>query len=213
MRSNLEVPALPALCAALVAVALVMWMSAGDSATARAGGPSTQPSSNTPGVINLSDYTMKTLDGKDVNLGQYKGKVVLVVNTASKCGFTPQYAPLEQLHERFAPQGLAVLGFPCNQFGHQEPGDAKEISTFCTENYGVKFDMFSKIDVNGANRAPLYRYLTSDKTDPGRGGDVKWNFEKFLIGRDGKIIQRFGSKVTPDSPEMMQAIETALAEK
>ncbi len=131
-----------------------------------------------------------------------------MVNTASKCWFTPQYAGLEQLHEKYADKGLAILGFPCNDFGHQEPGSDTDISEFCMSHYGVKFDMFSKIDVKGENQAPLYKLLTTEAPDK---GDVKWNFEKFLISRDGKLVARFRSPVKPESPEMVSAIEAELA--
>lgn len=158
----------------------------------------------------LLQHKMKTLTGKEVDLGKYEGKVLLVVNVASKCGATPQYKPLEGLHEKYKDQGLAVLGFPCNQFGKQEPGSASEISEFCEKNYGVKFDLFEKIDVNGPEAAALYKELTST---PGMDGAVKWNFEKFLIGRDGKVVARFKTGVQPDSEEVVKAIETELAKK
>lgn len=154
---------------------------------------------------------MKSLKGKDVDLSKYKGKVLLIVNTASKCGATPQYAPLEELHEKYADKGLAVLGFPCNQFGKQEPGTSEDIIAFCEENYGVKFDMFAKIDVNGEEAAPLYKFLTSDKTGLKDTGAVKWNFEKFLIGRDGQVVARFRTGVEPDDPKVVKAIEAELA--
>jgi glutathione peroxidase len=163
-----------------------------------------------PPVLN---FTMKSLAGNDVNLSKYQGKVVLVVNTASKCGYTPQYAGLEALHKKYAAQGLAILGFPSNDFGHQEPGSDVEIGEFCRKNYGVEFDMFSKVPVTGAEKCPLYEYLTSAKTDPKFPGEVQWNFEKFLIGRDGEILNRFRSKVAPDAPELVQAVEAALAQK
>ncbi len=155
---------------------------------------------------------METLDGKKVNLAEkYKGKVVLLVNVASKCGNTPQYKPLEALHEKYADQGLAIVGVPCNQFDQQEPGTAAEISEFCTKNYGVKFDMLSKVDVNGNDAAPLYKTLTSKETDPDHAGKITWNFEKFLFNRDGKVVARFTPKTQPDSPEVVKAIETELA--
>jgi glutathione peroxidase len=157
---------------------------------------------------------MQTLDGKKVNLAEkYKGKVVLLVNVASKCGNTPQYKPLEALHEKFGSQGLAIVGVPCNQFGKQEPGTASEISEFCTKNYGVTFDMLSKVDVNGEDAAPLYKTLTSKETDPEYAGKIKWNFEKFLFNRDGKVVKRFDPKTQPDSPEVLSAIEAELAKK
>lgn len=163
-----------------------------------------------PPVLN---FKMKKLDGKPVELSKYQGKVVLIVNTASQCGATPQYAALQQLHEKFADQGLVVLGFPCNQFGQQEPGTATEISEFCTENYGVTFDMFSKIKVNGPEQAELYKYLTSETTNPKSAGKIRWNFEKFLIARDGSILNRFSTSVEPDSDEVVKAIQGALKQK
>ena len=163
-----------------------------------------------PAVLN---FTMNRLDGKSANLGDYSGKVVLMVNVASQCGLTPQYEQLEGLHEKFAEKGLAVLGFPANEFGKQEPGTDSEISTFCQKNYGVKFDMFSKVVVKGEGQCPLYKYLTSKDTDPKFAGDITWNFEKFLIGRHGEIVARFAPRVKPDAPEVVKAIEDELAKK
>jgi glutathione peroxidase len=162
---------------------------------------------------DVLNFKMKSLEGKEVDLRQYKGKVVLIVNVASQCGLTPQYEGLQALHDKYASQGLAILGFPCNQFGAQEPGTAQEIRQFCTQNYGVKFDMFDKIEVNGPNAAPLYKLLTSLETKPKGAGPISWNFEKFLIGRDGRVIARFAPRVAPDAPELIQAIESALANK
>jgi glutathione peroxidase len=153
---------------------------------------------------------MKSLAGKAVDFSKYKGKTLLIVNVASQCGATPQYAPLEKLHEKYADKGLAVLGFPCNQFGQQEPGDAVEIAQFCQKNYGVKFDMFSKIDVNGDKAADLYKHLTAKETFPKDSGAVQWNFEKFLVGKDGKVVARFRTGVEPDSDEVVKAIEAEL---
>jgi glutathione peroxidase len=164
-------------------------------------------------VPDALNYTMKSLDGKDVDLSQYLGKVVLIVNTASQCGLTPQYEGLEKLHEDYAKDGLAVLGFPCNQFGKQEPGTAKEISTFCTDNYGVKFDMFAKVDVNGEDAAPLFKYLTSEKTNGKFAGPVKWNFNKFLINRQGQVVARFEPRTAPESEEVQKAIAAELQAK
>jgi glutathione peroxidase len=160
------------------------------------------------------DVKMETLDGKEVNLSKkYKGKVVLLVNVASKCGNTPQYKPLEAMHEKYAKEGLAIVGVPCNQFGGQEPGTAKEIAEFCKVNYGVKFDMLAKVDVNGEKAVPLYKWLTSKETDPKFAGKIPWNFEKFLFNRDGQVVARFNHKTQPDSPEVVKAIETELAKK
>jgi glutathione peroxidase len=160
---------------------------------------------------SLYDIPLKDIDGKDATLKPYAGKVLLVVNVASHCGFTPQYTALEALHLKYAAQGLVVCGFPCNQFGGQEPGTDAEIKAFCTSKYNVTFPMFDKLEVNGANRHPLYVALAGkDSPFP---GNIKWNFTKFLIGRDGKILNRFDSKVKPDSAEVTKAIEAALAAK
>lgn len=161
-----------------------------------------------PPVLN---FTMKSLDGKSVDLSKYQGKVVLMVNVASKCGFTPQYKQLQALNDKYAKKGLAILGFPANDFGKQEPGTNDEIASFCQKNYGVKFDMFAKVVVKGAGQCPLYQFLTSPTTDPKFAGPVKWNFEKFLISKKGDVVARFRSPVKPDSPEVIKAIEAELA--
>lgn len=161
----------------------------------------------TPPVLN---HKMKSLAGKKVDLSKYKGKVVLIVNVASKCGATPQYAGLQELQEKLGKDGLVVLGFPCNQFGAQEPGTAKEISEFCTENYGVTFDMFEKIKVNGPEQAPLYKFLTSKESNPEFAGPIRWNFEKFLVSKDGKVVNRFSTGVSPDNSKMTNAIKAEL---
>ena len=158
----------------------------------------------------LLQHKVKSLTGKEVDLSKYDGKVLLVVNVASKCGATPQYEQLQGLHEKYKDQGLAVLGFPCNQFGKQEPGSADEIGEFCKKNYGVSFDMFQKVDVNGPEATELYKELTST---PKMEGKIKWNFEKFLIGRDGKVVARFATGVQPDAPEVIKAVEAELAKK
>jgi glutathione peroxidase len=158
-------------------------------------------------------FKMKKLDGKEFDLAKYKGKVVLMVNVASECGLTPQYEQLQALHKKFGDKGLAVVAFPCNQFGGQEPGTAAEIREFCTDNYGVTFDMFAKIDVNGESACDLYKYLTSLETKPKGPGRITWNFEKFLIGRDGKVAARFSPRAKPDSAEVIKAIEAELAKK
>jgi glutathione peroxidase len=163
---------------------------------------------------SILDHEMETLTGEKVNLAKkYKGKVVLLVNVASKCGNTPQYKPLEALYEKYGKEGLAIVGVPSNQFGKQEPGSAKDIAEFCEKNYGVKFDMMAKVDVNGEKAAPLYKQLTSKETDPKFPGKITWNFEKFLIGRDGKIVARFSPRTQPDSPEVLAAIEKELAKE
>ncbi|MCK5758518.1 MAG: glutathione peroxidase [Clostridiales bacterium] len=148
--------------------------------------------------MNLYDFDVKTIEGETISLSEFKGKVVLIVNTASKCGFTPQFKGLEKLYEKYESKGLEILGFPCNQFKEQDPGTNKEIKNFCLINYGVSFRMFEKIDVNGAKRHPLYQHLI-DNTPNLSGKDVKWNFEKFLINKDGEIIKRFLSMKTPAS--------------
>ncbi|WP_298865868.1 glutathione peroxidase [uncultured Gimesia sp.] len=161
-------------------------------------------------VSPVLNHKMKSLDGKDVELSKYKNKVLLIVNTASKCGATPQYKDLQALHEKYKGQGLVVLGFPCNQFGSQEPGTSLQISEFCTKNYGVTFDLFSKTDVNGDNASDLYKYLTSKKANPKTAGPVKWNFEKFLINRNGEIAARFSTRINPQSAEVTKAVEAEL---
>lgn len=160
---------------------------------------------------SLLNQKVKSISGEEVNLSKYQGKVLLVVNVASRCGATPQYEQLEALSDKYKDKGLAVLGFPCNQFGAQEPGSEEEIVKFCKSKYDVSFDMFAKVDVNGENAAPLYKQLTSKETNPKTAGDIKWNFEKFLIGRNGEIIARFPTKTKPDAPEVVSAIEAELA--
>jgi glutathione peroxidase len=159
----------------------------------------------------IYELPINTLDGAAGKLAEHQGKVVLVVNVASRCGLTPQYAGLERLHERFADQGFAVLGFPCNQFAGQEPGSPVEIAEFCRTTYGARFPLFEKIDVNGANRHPVYQALTRHADAEGHDGDVRWNFEKFLVGRDGEVIARFAPPTDPESPELVAQIEKALA--
>ena len=164
-----------------------------------------------PAADSLYDIPLKDIDGQNTTLKPYAGKVLLVVNVASKCGFTPQYAALEAIYKKYQDQGLVVCGFPCNQFLSQEPGTDAEIKAFCTSKYDVTFPMFDKLEVNGANRHPLYVVLAG-KASP-FPGNIHWNFTKFLIGRDGKIVARFDSKVKPDSEEVTKAIEAALAAK
>ena len=151
---------------------------------------------------------VKSIKGDEVDLSKYQGKVLLVVNVATRCGATPQYEQLEGLSDKYKDKGLAVLGFPCNQFGGQEPGTEEEIAKFCKSKYDVSFDMFAKVEVNGDNASPLFKKLTSESKP---AGDVKWNFEKFLIGRNGEIVARFPTKTKPDAPEVVQAIEAELA--
>jgi glutathione peroxidase len=160
---------------------------------------------------SLYDVPLKDIDGKDTSLKAYQGKVLLIVNVASKCGFTPQYKGLEALYKKYSAQGLVVCGFPCNQFLHQEPGTDAEIKKFCSDKYDVTFPLFDKLEVNGKNRHPLYEILAGkDSPFP---GNIKWNFNKFLIGRDGKILARFGSPAKPESEEVTKAFEAALAAK
>ena len=160
---------------------------------------------------NALNFKVKSIDGKEIDLSQYRGKVLLVVNVASECGLTPQYEGLEALQKKYADKGFTVLGFPCNQFGKQEPGTDAEISEFCQTNYKVTFPMFSKIEVNGENAAPLYKHLTSLDAKPKGKGQVAWNFEKFVIGKKGEVIARFAPKTEPDAPELIAAIEGELA--
>mgnify|MGYP001143261102 CR=1 FL=1 len=154
---------------------------------------------------SVHDFTLKTIDGAPAPLANYKGKVLLIVNVASKCGYTPQYAGLEALYRKYKDQGLVVIGVPANNFGGQEPGTNEEIKEFCTRTYNVTFPMLSKVSVKGADQTPLYGYLTQQT-----GGDVKWNFTKFLVGKDGKVIGRFEPAVKPESQELTSAIEKAL---
>ena len=159
--------------------------------------------------MSIYDVSLNTLSGEPATLAEHKGKALLIVNVASKCGLTPQYTGLEKLHEQLADRGFAVLGFPCNQFGAQEPGTAEEIATFCSTNYGVTFPMYEKIEVNGEGRHPLYAELTAVADAEGKAGDIQWNFEKFLVTPDGQIT-RFRPLVEPEAPELVQAITAAL---
>lgn len=156
-------------------------------------------------------HVVRSIDGEPVDLGDYRGKVLLVVNVASECGLTPQYAGLQEMYEKYSDDGLVVLGFPCNQFGKQEPGSEADIKQFCSTKYQVSFPMFSKIEVNGDGAAPLYQHLTSQQTEPVGSGKISWNFEKFLIGRDGKVLARFSPRTGPDDAALVKAIEAALA--
>jgi glutathione peroxidase len=160
--------------------------------------------------MSLHDLEINALDGEQKRLGDYKGKALLVVNVASQCGLTPQYSGLQQLYDDYSERGLEVLAFPCNQFGSQEPGTADEIKTFCESSFGVTFPLFGKIDVNGPNRHPLYAELTRLSDAKGHDGDVRWNFEKFLISPEGEIVARFSPIVTPEAPELIEAIEAQL---
>ena len=159
-------------------------------------------------MASIYDFTAKSLQGKDVSLGEFRGKPILIVNTASKCGFTPQYEGLEKLYEQHKDKGLVVLGFPCNQFGAQEPGSEAEIGAFCQANYGVTFPMFSKIDVNGANAHPLYNHLKAEKAGILGTRNIKWNFTKFLVNRDGEVVNRFAPTTKPE--DIQNAIAAVL---
>ncbi|HEY3271268.1 MAG TPA: glutathione peroxidase [Geothrix sp.] len=154
--------------------------------------------------MSLHEITLNTLEGKPQSLATYKGKVVLAVNVASECGFTPQYAGLQKLYTEYKDRGLVILGFPCNQFGAQEPGTAAQIEAFCQTNYGVTFPLFEKLEVKGAKQAPVYQFLTATFSEPA------WNFHKYLVGKDGQVLAAFPSKVAPDSAELKTAIEAAL---
>jgi len=155
------------------------------------------------------DIDLRTLEGEPTSLAEYEGEALLIVNVASKCGLTPQYAELQALHDKYADRGFAVLGFPCNQFGAQEPGSAEEIREFCSTSYNVTFPIFEKLNVNGPNRHPLYTQLTAVADAAGEAGDVQWNFEKFLVTPDG-AVRRFRTKTKPSDPALTQAIEAAL---
>ena len=158
---------------------------------------------------SVYDFTLPSIDGEPTALSSYKGKVILLVNVASRCGFTPQYSALESLYEKYKDQGFVILGFPANNFGGQEPGTNAEIKSFCTLKYNVTFPMFGKVSVKGADCTPLYQYLTQ-QANPSLAGDIKWNFTKFLVDRNGNVVARFESPVKPDSPEVVEAIEKLL---
>jgi glutathione peroxidase len=165
--------------------------------------------STTFAASNIYDFTLPNIDGKPMPLSEFKGKVVLMVNVASQCGYTPQYTALEAIYEKYKAQGFVIVGFPANNFGAQEPGSNEEIKTFCSRKYSVTFPLYSKVSVKGDDQTPLYQYLTKD-TPAGINGDIKWNFTKFLVDRNGSVVQRFESKVKPDSPEVTSAVEKLL---
>jgi glutathione peroxidase len=170
--------------------------------------PSKMPAKQSASAL---DFKAKSIDGKDVNLSDYKGKVVLMVNTASKCGLTPQYKGLQALYDKYKDQGLVVIGFPANNFGGQEPGTEAEIKEFCSTKYNVTFPMMSKISVKGDDKHPLYQYLTEGKAGEDFKGDIEWNFAKFLVDRNGNVMARFSARTTPDAPQVTETVEKALA--
>jgi glutathione peroxidase len=159
----------------------------------------------------VHDFTLNSIDGQPTPLSSFKGKVVLLVNVASRCGFTPQYAALESVYEKYKDRGFVIIGVPANNFGAQEPGTNQEIKAFCTAKYHVSFPMMAKVSVKGSDITPLYQFLTDKNAHPDTGGEIGWNFTKFLVGPDGKVVARFDSAVTPDSPEVTSAIEKALS--
>ena len=160
---------------------------------------------------NVYDFTLNSIDGQPAPLAAYKGKVVLLVNVASRCGFTPQYTALESIYEKYKDRGFVIVGIPANNFGGQEPGTNAEIKTFCASKYNVTFPMMAKVSVKGEDTTPLYQFLTDKTAHPETGGEIKWNFTKFLVGPDGRVITRFEPEVTPDAPQVTSAIEKALS--
>jgi len=209
--SNLKLAA--AVAFALLGGAISVWAAKGGVDVVKeptnvpaAAGSTTQPA----GPL---DFSMKSIDGADVNLSDYRGKVVMFVNVASKCGYTPQYAALEKLYETYKDKGFVIIGFPANNFGGQEPGTNEEIKTFCSRKYDVTFPMMSKISVKGDDQAPLYKFLTDKSTNGDFGGDIGWNFTKFLIDRNGNVFARFASATKPDAPTVTDSIEKAIAAK
>lgn len=198
----------------LVAAGVIgcLWADSSDLCLGETPAATRDDEAKTDEAKSIYDFEVKTIKGEKVDLSKYKGKTVLLVNVASKCGYTKQYADMQKVYDKYKDQGFVILGFPCNQFGGQEPGTESEILEFCQENYGVTFPMFSKVEVNGEGKAPLYKYLTALETAPKAAGDISWNFEKFLIGPDGKVVGRYSSKVTPGSKEMTEKIEALLPE-
>jgi glutathione peroxidase len=172
--------------------------------------PATAPATDRPAAL---DFKVKDIDGKEVDLVSYKGKVLMILNVASKCGNTPQYTALQAMYTKYKDKGLVVMGFPANNFGGQEPGSELDIKTFCTEEYKVDFPLFSKVSAKGNDIAPLFKYLTAQESKPLSKGDIRWNFEKFLISREGKLVGRFADRTKPDDPTVVSAVEAALAAK
>lgn len=191
-----------------VAAACLMTSVVTAPATSRVAGADEKSAPTSP-----LDFKVQNIDGQEVDLSQYRGKVVLIVNVASKCGLTPQYEQLEALYEKYREQDFVILGFPANNFMGQEPGTNEEIKSFCSTKYGVTFDMFAKISVAGDDIAPLYAFLTSEETNGEFSGKIEWNFAKFLVDRTGKVIGRFGPRVRPDDTRIVEAVEAALKEK
>ena len=205
---------LTAALAAIVAIsgAVLCWAKPGDAKDVikdPSSAPAKPDKDNNP--VSPLDFKLKTIDGQDMDLAQFKGKPVLLVNVASKCGLTKQYTALEALYEKYKDQGLVVVGIPANNFGGQEPGTEAEIKQFCTSKYNVTFPMTSKISVKGDDKHPLYKFLTEGKVSEEFGGDIEWNFAKFLVDRNGNVMARFSSRTTPDDPKVTAAIEKAIA--
>jgi glutathione peroxidase len=202
------------LCAVAVAIALSLaWRAQKIFGQTIVHDPSTQPATQPSNLASPLQFVMKDIDGKDVNLADYRGKVVMLVNVASKCGFTPQYAGLEKLYVQYKDQGFVIIGFPANNFHSQEPGTDDEIKQFCSSKYSVTFPLMSKISVKGDDKAPLYKFLTEDPTAGAFKGDITWNFNKFLVDRNGNVIARFASPTKPSDPTLVAAVEQALAAK
>jgi glutathione peroxidase len=193
---------------ACVVAAAALLLSVGSAIAADE--PAAATGDKVPAALN---FKVEDIAGKEVDLSKYQGKVLLIVNTASNCGYTPQYEALEKLHEKYAGQGLAIVGFPCNQFLQQEPGTNAEIAEFCKSNYNVQFDMMGKVDVNGKNASEFYKFLTAEATNPKFAGPIKWNFTKFVIGRNGEVVARYEPSMEPDAPQVVKRLETELGKK
>lgn len=195
----------------IAAVLIAIVVAAGAAGAYKYGFIMNPSPSEPPKEKSVYDFTMKNIDGGPVKLDTYKGKAVMIVNVASKCGYTPQYEGLEKIYEKYKDKGFVILGFPANNFMSQEPGTEAEIKEFCSTKYNVTFPMFAKISVKGADQHPLYTFLTNKQSDPGFDGDISWNFNKFLLDPSGKVVARFGSADTPESEKVTSAIEKALA--
>jgi glutathione peroxidase len=199
-----------ALGIAVSTTALLLVKASGANAGANEGAGAASNGVGKGTAKSVYDFTLKDAKGKDVKLEEFRGRVVMLVNVASKCGYTPQYEGLQKIYERYKDRGFTILGFPANNFGAQEPGTNEEIQEFCRINYGVTFPIFSKISVKGQDQHPLYKYLTGKESNPDFAGEIKWNFNKFLVGRDGRILARFDSADKPEDAKVTQAIEQAL---